>query len=146
MRARLFTNILRAGSVARDYVRLAETNRDRTATAIDDTKGREAEKVLESFHDANLPEYELDINISGSDLTQLLDGDLESMGLVPHFFTNAACEAGEGISVGSHVIIPGDDRKFRTVAISRRHGTIHLQDANGSEYLVPWQLARPWRE
>jgi hypothetical protein len=146
MRVRLFTNILRAGSVARDYVRLATSKHDRTATGVEGPKGGEAQRVLESFQDADKAEYELDINIGGNDLIRLLDTDLECMGLVPYHLTKSAAKAGEAISVGSCASIPGDDRKFKVYSISRRYGAVGILDAQGNKYLVPWQLPRPWSD
>ena len=144
MRARLFTNILRAGSVARDYLRLVESRRHRTSTGMDDPNSREAQKILESFQDANKPEYELDINISGDDLIHLLDRDFEQVGLIPYYFSDAARLAGEAISEGSRVIIFADDRTFTVVRIVRQSGAVCIKDSDDSEYVVPWNLVRPY--
>jgi hypothetical protein len=146
MKARLFTNILRRGHVAADYVRLVERTRQRSPTETNDPNRRQAQQILETVQNDNKPDYELDINIAGKDLIWQLDHDFESIGLVPYFFSDAARVAGEGIAVGSCVTIPGDDRKFMTVAISRRKGSVRIRDTAGNEYLIPWQLARPWRE
>jgi hypothetical protein len=146
MKARLFVNILKRGHVAADYVRLVESTPHQSSTVIDNHNRGQAQQILETVQNCNQPDYELDVNIAGKDLIWQLDHDFESIGLVPYFFSNAACSAGEGIAVGSCVSIPGDDRQFRTVAISRPSGAVCLRDAEGNEYVVPWQLVRPWRE
>jgi len=143
MRARLFTNILRAGSVARDYLRLVESRRHRTSTGMADPNSREAQKILESFQDANKPEYELDINITGNDLIRQLDRDFEQVGLIPYYFSDAARLAGEAISEGSLVTVPAEDRSFRVVGISRQSGAVRMRDSGDNEYTVPWALVIP---
>jgi len=145
MKARLITNILRRGHVAADYVRLVESISHHLSTETNDPNRRQAQQILETVQNDNKPDYELDINIAGKDLIWQLDNDFESMGLVPYFFSDAARAAGEGITVGTCVNIPGDDRKFRTVAISRRKGSVRIRDTAQNEYLIPWHLVRPDR-
>ncbi len=88
---------------------------------MDESHRKEAQEILESVREQDNSGYELDINIEGKNLIDQMDNDFEDMGLVPYHFSKAAAEAGEDISLGTYVIIPHDDRKFKTVAISRRH-------------------------
>jgi len=137
---------LDAGGTAREYIRLVKNAILMPTKIVDESHGKEAQEILESVREQDNSGYELDIDITGTNLINQMDKDFEDMGLVPFHFSAAARSAGEAISVGSRVSIPRDDRKFRIVAVSRRYGTVHLRDANGNEYLIPWQLARPWRE
>ena len=146
MRAKLFINQMKIGGTAREYIRLVKNASPIPTKGMDESHRKEAQGILESVREQDNYGYELDIDISGRNLIDQMDKDFESVGLVPYHFSKAAAEAGQGISLGSYVIIPGDDRKFRTVAISRRRGAVRIQDAEGNEYVVPWQLPRPWRE
>ncbi len=146
MRAKLWANQMKIGGSASEYLRLVRKANPIPTKAVEESHGREAQEILESARKQDNSGYELDINIEGKNLIDQMDRDFENLGLVPYFFSNAARAAGKAISVGSHVSIPHDDRKFRVVSISRRYGTVHLRDANGNEYLIPWQLARAWRE
>jgi len=145
MRAKLWANQMKIGGSAWEYLRLVRNASSRPPKAVDESQGKEAQEILESVREQDNSGYELDIDITGNNLIGQMDRDFEDMGLIPYFFSNAAREAGETISAGSRVSIPGDERQFRTVAISRRKGSVRIRDAAGSEYLIPWQLVRPWR-
>jgi len=146
MSAKLSINQMKIGGSASEYLRLVRKASPIPTKTVEESHRKDAREILESVRRQDDSGYELDINIEGKNLIDQMNHDLEDFGLVPYFFSNAALEAGEAISVGSQVSIPHDDRKFRIVAVSRHYGTVHLRDANGNEYLVPWQLARPWRE
>jgi hypothetical protein len=145
MKAKIYSNQLRTDGTALEYIRLVRNTTLIPKKAVDESHRKEAQNILESAKEQDNSGYELDINIEGKNLIDQMDSDFESMGLIPYHFSKAAAEAGEDISLGTYVIIPNDDRKFRTVAISRRKGAVRIRDAAGSEYLVPWQLVRPWR-
>ncbi len=146
MKVRLFVNQFRTDGTALEYIRLAKNVSPRQTKGIDESHTREAQEILESVREQDNSGYELDIDITGKNLIDQMDSDLEDMGLVPYHFSKAAAEAGEAISVGSHVSIPHDDRRFSTLAVSRRKASVRLRDGAGNEYVVPWQLPRPWRE
>ena len=146
MKAKIYANQLRIDGTALEYIRLVKKASPIARKEMDESHRIEAKEIIESVKEQDNSSYELDINIEGKNLIDRMDNDFEDMGLVPYHFSKAAAEAGEGISLGTYVIIPGDDRKFRTVAISRRRGAVRIQDAEGNEYVVPWQLPRPWRE
>jgi len=146
MKARLFVNQLRIEGAAQDYIRLVKNASPRPTKGMDESHRREAQEILESVRKQDASGYELDIDISGEDLIDQMDRDFESVGLIPYHFSKAAAEAREGISLGTYVIIPHDDRKFRVVSIFRRYGAVGLRDADGNEYHIPWQMVRPWRE
>ncbi len=145
MKAKIYANQMKLGGSALEYIRLVKNASPRPTKALDESHGREAQEILESAREQDNYGYELDIDITGNNLIDQMDKDFESVGLVPYHFSKCAAEAGEDISLGSYVIIPGDDRKFRTVAISRRTGSVRIRDASSNEYLIPWQLPRPWR-
>jgi hypothetical protein len=120
MKARLVVNSISTGDSARNYLRLVKASRHHPSVeALDESHRREAQEILESVRKQDDSGYELDIDITGKNLIDQMDRDFESVGLIPYHFSKAAAEAGEDISVGTNVIIPNDDRKFRTVAISR---------------------------
>jgi len=145
MRAKLFVNQMRIGGSASEYLRLVRNASLIPTKAVDESHGREAQEILESVRKQDDSGYELDIDISGKNLIDQMDKDFESVGLIPYHFSKAAAEAGEDISLGTYVIIPHNDRQFRVVSISRRKGSVRIRDASGNEYLIPWQLVRPWR-
>ena len=131
MKARLVINGINTGDSARNYLRLVKASRHHPSVeALDESHRREAQDILESIQSQNQSD-DLDINITGKNLIGQMDKDFEDMGLIPYFFSNAARAAGEDISVGTRVSIPHDDRKFRTVAISRRYGSVRIRDADG---------------
>ncbi len=146
MKAKIYANQLRIDGTALEYIRLVKKASPIPRKEMDESHRIEAKEIIESVKEQDNSGYELDINIEGKNLIDRMDNDFEDMGLVPYHFSKSAAEAGEYISLGTYVIIPHDDRKFRTVAISKRHGAVRLRDANGNEYLLPWQLVRPWRE
>jgi hypothetical protein len=146
MKAKFVKSLIDTGSAARDYIRLVKNASSRAIKGMDQSHGREAKEILENIRELDDSSYGLDIDITGQNLIDQMGRDLEDMGLIPYFFSNAAREAREGISAGSHIRIPDDDRKFRVVSISRRNGSVRIRDASGNEYLVPWQLPQPWRE
>jgi|SRR5271157_4050223 len=146
MRAKLWANQMKIGGSAWEYLRLVRNSIRIPTKAVEESHGRDAQKILESGRQQDNSGYELDINIEGKSLIDQMDKDFESVGLVPYHFSKPAAEAGEDISLGSYVIIPHDDRQFRVVAVSRRKGSVRIRDASGNEYLIPWQLPRPWRQ
>ncbi len=145
MKARLFVNQLRIDGTALEYIRLVKIATRIPTKAVDEPQRNEARDILESAKEQDNSGHELDINIEGKSLIVQMDKDFESVGLIPYHFSKSAAEAGEDISLGTYVIIPNDDRKFRVVAVSRRKGSVRIRDASGNEYLIPWQLPRPWR-
>jgi hypothetical protein len=146
MKAKFVKSLLDTGSAARDYIRLIKNASSRAIKGIDESHGTEAQEILESIREQDNSRYEVDIDISGKNLIDQMDSDLDDLGLVPYHFSNTARSAGAVISVGSPIRIPGDDRQFRTVAISTSEGSVRIRDASGNEYSVPWHLPRPWRE
>src|SRR5271157_1326988 len=146
MKAKIVANQLRTNGTALKYIRLVKNATPIPTKAVGESQGKEAQDILESVREQDNSGYELDINIEGKSLIDQMDKDFESVGLVPYHFSKPAAEAGEDISLGSYVIIPHDDRQFRVVAVSRRKGSVRIRDASGNEYLIPWQLPRPWRQ
>ncbi len=144
MKAKLFVNQMRLGGSAWEYLRLVRNANPIPPKAIEESHGREAQEILESAREQDNSGYELDINIEGKNLIDQMDRDFESVGLIPYHFSKAAAKE-DAISVGTRVSIPHDDRQFRVVSIFRRYGAVSLRDADGNEYLIPWQLPRPWR-
>src|SRR5208283_1901153 len=134
MRAKLSINQMKIGGSAWEYLRLVRNASPLPTKAVDESHGKEAHDILESVREQDNSGYELDIDISGKNLIDQMDNDFEDVGLVPYHFSKSAAEAGEVISVGSRVGIPGDDRQFRTVAISKRKGSVRIRDAAGGEY------------
>jgi hypothetical protein len=145
MKARIIVNEISAGTVARDYMRLIKGRRNSPLAETKEQRGG-AKIILETIREQDNSKYELDISITGKNLLGRMDRDFDSMGLIPYRFSNAALAAGEGISVGSHVMIPGDDREFSTVSISKRNGSVRLRDKGDSEYIVPWHLVYPYKQ
>lgn len=146
MRAKLSINQMKIGGSASEYLRLVRNATPIPTKTVDESHRREAQEILESIREQDNSGYELDINIEGKNLIDQMDKDFESVGLVPYHFSKSAAEAGEAISVGSRISIPGDERQFKVVSISRHYGAVCIRDASGSEYLIPWQLVQPWRE
>ena len=146
MKAKIVANQLRTNGTALKYIRLVKNATPIPRKGTDESHRNEAQDILESVRQQDNSGYELDINIEGKHLIGQMDRDFEDMGLVPYHFSKAAAEAGQDISLGTYVIIPNDDRKFRVVSISRCKGSVRIRDASGSEYLIPWQLVQPGRE
>ncbi|MGB6065014.1 MAG: hypothetical protein WBG50_09405 [Desulfomonilaceae bacterium] len=131
MKARLLVNLISTGDRARNYLGLDKGPRRRPPIdALYAPSSSKAQKILETIQNQNLPD-DLDINITGKNLIAHMDNDFDDKALLLYHFGKAAAEAGEGFSIGSYVIVPNDARKFRPVAISRRHGSVQITDAVG---------------
>jgi hypothetical protein len=145
MRAKTCLYRLGLNGKASQYMRLVERGRrPKAPKESEEQKKGEAQTILETFQEE--PE-ELDISIAGKDVIKQLDSDFDDMGLVPYYFSKAARTAGDAISVGSYVRVPGLNRRFRVLEIMRHFGAIRLRDPDGIQYVFPWDIkVRPWEK
>ncbi len=144
MNARLLINVISTGDRARDYVRLVKGPRHRPPVECRGESRREAQTILETIQDQNQP-YEPDINIQGQVLINQMDSDLQDFGVVPYWYSGAARSRGEGIYPGVLIIISGDParKRYRTTGVSFRRQAVRIKDAEGNEFVLPWEMAVP---
>ena len=145
MKARLFINLISTGDSARNYLRLVKgPRRHPPVETLGESHGREAQAILETIQDQNQPD-ELDINIKGQTLIKQMDTDLEDFGLIPYWYSELARSRGEGIYPGVLIIISGDParKRYRTTGVSFRRQAIRMKDAEGNEFVLPWEMGVP---
>jgi hypothetical protein len=145
MRARLYTNQLKIGAAARDYIRLVTDVPHRPTKNLSESRRGEAQGILESIRDQESPEDDLDISITGHSVVQQLDRDLEDFSLIPYWYSDLARSRGEGIYPGVQVIIDGDSslQSYRTIEVSFDQESVRMKDSKGREFILPWDLVVP---
>jgi hypothetical protein len=144
MKARLLANLIATGDSARNYLRLVRGPRRHPPVETLGKSRREAQTILETIQDQNQPD-ELDINIGGQTLINQMDADLQDLGLIPYWYSELARSRGEGIYPGVLIVISGDParKRYRTTGISFRRQAIRMKDAEGNEFVLPWEMGVP---
>jgi hypothetical protein len=143
MRARIIRSMIETGSAARDFIRLVRGRKQSPVTPVtEDEIPAAAPEVLESFRNQRRqPESEHILN--GKRVIKAMD---EQMGdfCLPFEFTATARSLGRGITEGSLVVIPGDDRVFEVLRVWYEHQSVRIGDSEDTEvqYVVPWRMIR----
>ena len=144
MRARIVMNQIKSGATARDYLRRVKGGLLRPRQEAREPSRGEACGILETIRNQTQP-YEPDIAVEGQTLLKQMDTDLEDFGLVPYWYSDLARSRGEGIYPGVLIIISGDPsrKRYRTTGVSFRRQAIRIKDAQGNEFVLPWEMAVP---
>jgi hypothetical protein len=144
MRAKTFTCLARTGPVARDFIQSARNNKPSSAhPTTESTTAAGALKVLESFRNQRR-QQESGYILNGKRVIKAMDEQMQDFSL-PFEFTATARSLGRGITEGSLVVIPGDDRVFRVLRIWYEHESVRVGDCDdprGPQYVVPWRMIR----
>jgi hypothetical protein len=136
MRARTVMSRINTGTAARDFIQLAQGGRQSTTIAISETATAEAAEILESFRSHRRgPDPEFILN--GNRVIRVLDEQLKD-------YRSAGEQFADSVTRGSHLAIPGDDRRFTVMEIWWEDEAIRVQDDEGHEYLLPFKVIRPW--
>ena len=144
MKARLYLNHVKSGSMARDFIKFVKGACPNPVKETKESKTTEATEILESFHQNDQNPNEIDLGImNGEFLNRRLDNELTEFKVVPYFLTEEARSKGEGIREGDSAYLLGDDRIFDVVHISYESESIRLRDDNENEFVVPWHLLVP---
>jgi hypothetical protein len=145
MRAKIIANVIGAGSVARDFVRLVKGWRNSPLKEAKEQKRGGAQAILECMLDQEQPEGDLEVDISGKVVIQQMDRDLQDFEAIPYWYTDVARSRGEGICPGVYVIITSDSsgKKYRVTGVSFSRQAIRIKDVQGNAFLLPWELAEP---
>lgn len=143
MRARTVISLINTGTAARDFIQLARGSKPTQVSAITENTSAEAAEVLESFRShSRRPGAEYILN--GKRVIKAMDEQLEDLGL-PFEFTATARSLGKGISEGSLVVIPCDDRVFRVLRIWYEYQSLRigdLEDPRGPQYVLPMSMVK----
>lgn len=145
MKARLTSTMLRTGGIARDFVRTIQGRRSRPQQRERHSSG--AARVLEDCKEPYDPFGE-DRPFDAYDLIAVLDGGLADFAVIPYYFSAAAREDGQDITIGSCVFICGDElrRPFIVVKVDAEAHAVRIQDAEHNGYVIPWDLIEPWKQ
>jgi len=144
MKARIVKSILDTGSAARDYIRLVCGRKQPSVRpVVEDEIPAAAPEVLESFRNQRR-QQESGYILNGKRVIKAMD---EQMGdfCLPFEFTATARSLGRGITEGSLVVIPGDDRVFEVLRVWYENQSVRIgdpEDPNGVQYVVPWRMIR----
>ena len=136
MRARTVMSVINTGTAARGFIQLAQNRRRSPAIAIIENTTAGAAEVLESFRSYRR-QPESDYILNGNRVIRALDEQLRD-------YRSAGEKFADSVTRGSHLAIPGDDRRFTVMQIWWEDEAMRVQDDEGHEYLLPFKVIRPW--
>jgi hypothetical protein len=127
---------INAGTAARDFIELARGSKPTPANTVTKNTAAEAEQILESFR-INRRQPGAEYILNGNRVIRVLDEQLKD-------YRSAGEQFADSVTRGSHLAIPGDDRRFTVMEIWWEDEAIRVQDDEGHEYLLPFKVIRPW--
>lgn len=143
MRARIVRSILDTGSAAKDFIRLVRGVKAEPLTPIiEEETPTGASEVLESFRN-HRRQRESEHILNGKRVIKAMDEQMLDLTL-PFEYTATARSLGRGITEGSLVMIPGDDRVFEVLRVWYEYQSVRIGDSEDTEvqYVVPWRMIR----